>query len=214
MPRAVDFYFDFSCPYAYLGSTQLEAIERETGASVTLRPFLLGGVFAHLRQPQNMSTVLSPPKKWHNRADLLRWADLFSAPLKTPFRHPNRTVEALRALLLCPDHAQRNVMTAFFSLYWEEAADISDVEVLRSRLDTLGLDGGAIMGAIALPATKQLLRDRTNGAINAGVFGAPAWVVDGQLFWGQDRIEMVKRAVAGWQPDLDSPFSFNQETSA
>lgn len=212
MRHPVDFYFDFSCPYAYLGSTQLASIERETAAQIRLRPFLLGGVFRHLRQAQNMSTVLNAPKKRHNRDDLVRWASWFNVPLNTPLRHPNRTVQALRALLAAPTSRWRDVMNAFYALYWRDGLDISDVAVLRDALDRLSLDGHAITAKIDTPEIKQALRDRTDEAIAAGVFGAPAWVVNGQLFWGQDRIEMVKRATAGWHPTQELDFDFNQDT--
>ncbi len=178
-----------------------------------LKPFLLGGVFRHLGQAQNMSTALSAPKKHHNRMDLLRWASVFDVPLRTPVRHPNRTVEALRALLACPRARWPDVVDAFYRLYWVDGADISDTATLRGALDGLGLDGDAIVQAAQTPQIRAELFARTRQAIDAGVFGAPAWVVDGQLFWGQDRIDMVKRAAAGWRPRPDLlDFDFNQHT--
>ena len=211
--QAIDFWFDFSCPYAYLGSTQLARVERESGRRVTLQPFLLGGVFRALKQPQNMSVTLNEPKKRHNRADLLRWASWFDVPLNSPFRHPNRTVEALRALLACPAERWLDVVHALYATYWVDGQDISDATVLQARLDALGLDGQEILDRSQQPQMKALLFERTDAALRAGVFGAPAWVVDGQLFWGQDRIEMVIRAARdGWVASNDS-FDFNQRTS-
>ena len=212
MPLPIDFYFDFSCPYAYLGSTQLEKIERETGAIVRLRPFLLGGVFRHLGQPQNMSTVLSAPKKHHNRADLLRWANWFEAPLRRPHQHPNRTVEALRCLLASPEDRRRDVMRSLYRAYWCDSEDIRDLVVLRRALDRLGLDGVKIVEEAQTQPIKEKLRACTAEAIDRGVFGAPSWVVGDQLFWGQDRIEMVKRATTGWNATHGVDFDFNQNS--
>ncbi len=212
MAHPIDFYFDFSCPYAYLGSTQLSAIAAETGAEIRLRPFLLGGVFLHLGQAQNMSTTLNAPKKRHNRNDLIRWAALFDVPLNKPFRHPNRTVEALRVFLASPDDSKADVMAALYRLYWQDSADISDPDLLCDALNGLGLDGPSIVAKSRTPAIKKALFACTDNAIDAGVFGAPAWVVDGELFWGQDRIEMVKRATRGWKPtEQQRAFDFNQD---
>lgn len=213
--REIRFYFDLSCPYAYLGSLQLDAIEARTARRVALRPFLLGGVFAALGQAQNMSTTLSPPKQRHNRADLLRQAAWLGAPLRSPLRHPNRTVEALRALLCAPADARRDVMHSFFAAYWRDAEDIADPAVLGRRLDGLGLDANAILDAARGDAARAALRAATDDALAVGVFGAPAFVVDDELFWGADRVEMVIHAARdGWSgAPATSTFTFNQATN-
>ena len=198
----IDFWFDFSCPYAYLASTQRHKLAREADAIVTLQPFLLGGVFRALGQAQNLSTTLSPPKARHNRLDVIRWAAWFEVPLATPFRHPNRPVEALRALLATPPEHWDAVVDGFYRLYWVEQRDISDLQVLRQRLAELGLDADAILARAQTDAIKDDLRLRTERALAAGVFGAPAFVVNGQLFWGQDRLPFVVRAAQGWQPEI------------
>lgn len=201
MAHPIDFWFDFSCPYAYLASTQRRRLAQDAQAEVRLQPFLLGGVFRSLGQAQNLSTTLSPPKARHNRLDLLRWATWFAVPLRTPVRHPNRTVEALRALLATPLPHWDPVVDSFFAAYWTDAQDLSDPQVLHDRLTALGLDASTILAAAQTPAIRQDLHDRTDAALAEGVFGAPAFVVNGQLFWGQDRLPMVARAAQGWQPD-------------
>ncbi|MCO4763061.1 MAG: 2-hydroxychromene-2-carboxylate isomerase [Myxococcales bacterium] len=215
MSAPIDFWFDFSCPYAYLGSTQVARVAAQSGREVRLAPFLLGGVFRALEQPQNMSVTLNPPKKQHNRADLVRWATWFNVPLRTPHHHPNRTVTALRTLLACPQDRWPEVMAALFRVYWVDAADISDPQVISGTLDALGLAGTELVAAAGSPEIKAELFTRTDAAIAAGVFGAPAWVVDGQLFWGQDRIEMVIRAARDrWTIDSAyDDFTFDQETT-
>lgn len=201
MGMPIDFWFDFSCPYAYLASTQRRQLAAETGSQVTPRPFLLGGVFRALGQAQNLSTTLSPPKAKHNRLDLIRWAQWFEVPLTSPFQHPNRTVTALRALLATPVHAREDVIDAFYRLYWVESQNIADETVLRQRLLELKLDADQILASAQSEPIKQKLHEETAEALRIGVFGAPAFVVNGQLFWGQDRLPFVKRAAAGWLPE-------------
>jgi len=213
--QPIDFYFDFACPYAYLASTRLSELRAQTQANIRLKPVLLGGIFRSLEQPQNMSTTLSPAKAKHNRLDLLRWASWLKVPLKAPLRHPNRTVEALRYLLATPDEEQRRVVHAFYTLYWEKSADISDIDVLRACLDSLGLDAQNIAAAAQTQEIKDDLRRRTDDAVELGVFGVPTFIVGDQLFFGQDRIEMVAKASKGWTPrrDLITNFQFNQSTN-
>ncbi len=177
-----------------MASTQLDDIAVRSGRSVVLKPFLLGGVFAAIGQVQNLSATLSPAKQRHNRADVIRQAAWVGAPLATPLRHPNRTVDALRVLLACPAEAWRDVMNAFFAAYWRDGLDIADVDVRASILDHLGLDRAEVMRQAASDAGRSALRQRTDEAVALGVFGAPAFVVDGALFWGADRIEMVVAA--------------------
>ncbi len=207
--ETIDFWFDFSCPYAYVASTRLEWLAGETKRSIRLKPFLLGGVFRALQQPQNMSTTLNAPKAMHNRLDLMRWAAWYEVPLRTPLRHPNRSVEALRAFLCCPEDRQAEVMAAFYRIYWAQGRDLSSRETLRECLDELGLPGSDLLQEIDSPRTKQELIKRTDEAIELGIFGAPTFVVDGSLFWGQDRLEMVAAAANGWCPPAESSdFNF------
>lgn len=194
----IDFWFDFSCPYAYLASTQRHNLARDADSAVHLRPFLLGGVFAAIGQAQNLSTVLSAPKARHNRLDLLRWADVFAAPIATPLRHPNRTVEALRVLLATPQEHWDPLIDALFALYWVHGRDISDPAQLQATLADLHLDVDAVWQLSQSETIRQELRDRTQQAVDIGIFGAPTFVVNGQLFWGQDRLPFVARAAQGW----------------
>ena len=99
--RSLDFWFDYSCPYAYLASTQVEALAERTGARLSWRPMLLGGVFAANGTAQKLFATLSAPKAAHNARDLDRWAEVFGVTLRMPPEHPFRTVEALRATVAC-----------------------------------------------------------------------------------------------------------------
>jgi 2-hydroxychromene-2-carboxylate isomerase len=190
MPH-LHFWFDYSCPYAYLASTQVQALAARTGASLIYEPMLLGGVFRAVGTPQKLFAELSPPKARHNALDLERWADLFEVPLVMPAGHPMRTVEALRATILTKNDPL--VVRGFYVAYWTQGLPPSEKATMRGVLETAGHDADAIFAR--LDDAKDDLRARTDRAIALGIFGAPAFVVDGELYWGQDRIDFVEKAL-------------------
>jgi 2-hydroxychromene-2-carboxylate isomerase len=166
-----------------------------------------------------------------NALDMHRWAARFEVPLVMPETHPNRTVLALRATLASPDVPAAS--KALFRAYWALGRDVSRREVVVEALDGAGLDGASLVARADEPPAKQALRDATDEATAAGVFGAPAFLVSAPrgegdleraLFWGQDRLAMVERALGGTPParplgptrgrelafyfDFSSPFAY------
>jgi 2-hydroxychromene-2-carboxylate isomerase len=189
--RAFDFWFDYSCPYAYLASTQVAALAARTGAHAVYKPMLLGGVFRAVGTPQRLFAELSAAKAHHNALDMHRWAELFGVSLTMPAAHPFRTVEALRATLLAD--VDPRVVDGFYRAYWVAGRSPSDEGTMRDVLGAAGHDADAILGR--LDSMKDDLRRRTDEAIALGIFGAPAFVVDGELYWGQDRMMFVEKAL-------------------
>lgn len=184
----LEFWFDYTCPYAYLGSTQVEALAARAGLPLAWRPMLLGGVFKAHDTPQRLFETLSPAKARHNADDLQRWAALYGVGLRMPPNHPMRSVAALRATLAAG--CDPGVIHGFFRAYWVEGRDIASPEVLRDVLGAAG-HAGALDAADA-PAVKDELRRRTDEAIALGVFGAPTYAVEGELYWGQDRAPLIE----------------------
>lgn len=188
--RTLDFWFDYTCPYAYLGSTQVERLALAMGANLTWKPMLLGGVFQANGTSQKLFAELIPQKARHNGLDMQRWAKLFGAELQMPGGHPFRSVEALRATVAAG--CDPKVIHAFFRAYWVEGRPPSDDATLRDVLGRAGHDASALLARISGDDAKRDLRARTDEAIALGIFGAPAYVVDGKdLYWGQDRIHFV-----------------------
>lgn len=188
---SLDFWFDYTCPYAYLGSTQAPALAKRMGVALTYRPLLLGGVFRANDTPQLLAATLGPAKASHNMADLQRWARRFGVSLTMPPNHPMRSVEALRATLVTG--IDPRVVGGFYRAYWGDNADIGDRSVVARVVASAGHDAERVLAAIDTQAVKDDLRARTNEAIALGIFGVPSWVVDGtQLYWGQDRIHFAE----------------------
>jgi 2-hydroxychromene-2-carboxylate isomerase len=201
-PGNLDFWFDYSCPYAYLASTSVEALAARTGSKLTLEPMLLGAVFKAVATPQNLSEVLNPAKRRHNELDMARWAERWGVPLNKPAGHPMRTVEALRATLACgASKIDPKVMHGFFRAYWVEGRELSDRATIRDVVARAGHDADAVLARLDDDAIKNELRARTERAIERGIFGAPAFIVRkrnddrGELYWGQDRMHFVERAL-------------------
>lgn len=192
------FYFDFSCPYAYLASTKIEALAQRSGALLDPRPILLGGVFRAHATPQKLFATLPPAKAQHNLADIHRQAARAGVPLSFPSNHPLRTVEALRSMLVVGPPFMP-LAHAFYRAYWVEGIDLGTREGVAAVLRSAGHDAEAILAKIDDANIKAELRERTDEAIAAGVFGVPTCVVATQsgpeLFWGVDRLEMVEALI-------------------
>jgi len=193
---AVRFYYDVVCPYAYLGSTRIGEIAVRHGAEVDWRPFLLGGVLKALGPVDDANRLMSAPRKRHNYLDMHRWADFFGVPLEMPAEHPRRTVLAMRAILAAGEAGRVPATRALFDAYWVRGEDVSRPEVAAAALDRAGLDGGGCVERAGDPAIKRELHERTDEALERGVFGAPTMFVGDEMFWGQDRLDFVDRALA------------------
>jgi 2-hydroxychromene-2-carboxylate isomerase len=192
------FYYDVVCPYAYLASTRIEAMAARANATIEWQPILLGGVFRAIGQADVPGAKMPPAKARLNWLDMQRYAALYEVPLKLHPNHPLRTVEAMR-LLHCVEGAARVELThALYRAYFAENRDISD----RAILADIAADK-ELVARIDSPEIKESLRAATDRAIADGVFGVPAFVVEQHgrryLFWGQDRMHFVERALTGWQ---------------
>ena len=194
----IDFYYDIVCPYAYLGSIQIEALAKRCNAELRWHPVLLGGIFRSVGGSQSPMTQMSAPRARHNALDLQRWADLWGAPLNFPAEHPRRTVNTMRLLTGTP-HDDRPALThRLYRAYWEDGLDLADRDVLNA----VALEAGADPALIDSPAARQGLFDATAEAVAHGAFGVPAMVVDGTLWWGQDRMNFVEKSLGGRWPGL------------
>ncbi len=201
MTPTVEFFYDFSCPFAYLGSTRIEEVCRRSGGALVWRPFHLGGLFRTLYGEGARPPTPAAPKARHGAQDLRRWAAHWGVPLAYHAGHPVRTADALRAVLAAPEHAAA-LTHRFYRAYWVDHLDLGDPNVLRSLIREAGVEPDAVMARVADPDVRQGLFDATEEALRRGVFGAPTCLVDGDvLIWGQDRLPFVEAAIGGWRPD-------------
>lgn len=193
--KTIEFYFDFSSPYSYLAATQLPGIASRTGAKIEYRPFVLAAVF---KATSNDMPAKVPAKGAYMFKDLERWAEFYGVRFKfSPF-FPANTIKAMRLVLVAEEQGQaESVAQGLFRAMWAEERDLNDPVVLGDIAEKAGLDPEAALAAIETQPVKDCLRASTDAAIAKGAFGAPAMFVGDELFWGNDRLDFVERAVRG-----------------
>ena len=122
MAPSLDFWFDYTCPYAYLGSTQIRAVAERLGRELVYQPILLGGIFKANAQPQKLFASRSPARLAYDAKDLQRWAKRRGVALNMPAGHPLRSVEALRATIATNNDPA--VIDGFYRAYWVDNREI------------------------------------------------------------------------------------------
>lgn len=197
--KTVSFFFDFSSPFAYLASTQIESIAARHNATVLYKPFLLGALFKTIGTPNVPLHAMPEPKARLTRMDLFRWADFLGVPFNFATHFPMNTVKPLRLVLAAPDDKKVALVRAIYSAYWVDDRDISSDDVLDEILTGEGFESGFVR-VTADERYRQALRNATEEAEALGLCGVPSFLVGDQLFWGQDRLNFVEKALDGWQP--------------
>lgn len=215
---ALELWFDFSCPYAYLASQKAPGLARAAGVDLAWKPMLLGGVFRGIGAGDGPMPGLGAAKAAHNVRDMQRWAQIFGVPFQMPAAHPMRTIRALRVLLGLPEARWPAAIAAIYAAYWQRAEDVTRDEILVATLRPVvpkpELD--AAFATADSDAIKDELRKRTDEAIAHGIFGAPGWIHRGHLVWGQDRLPWVEAALAGWDfagPPPGGPRPFGTDVT-
>jgi 2-hydroxychromene-2-carboxylate isomerase len=187
----LDFYFDFISPYAYLGWTQIHEIANRHGREVRAIPVLFAAMLKH---SGTLGPAEIPLKRIYIFKDTIRTARHVGVPFTAPPSHPFNPLLALRVATVEPS---REVIDALYRAIWAGGGGVETEEAVASAL---GARGAELLAAANEPATKQKLRDATDAAIAAGVFGVPTMIADGELFWGVDSFPHLERFLAGRDP--------------
>lgn len=193
MAEPIEFYFDFSSPYSYIAAEVIDGLAEKYGRKVKWRPMLLGVVFQKTGQPLLVNV---PLKGEYSLRDFARSARYHGVPFRFPAKFPVSTVSSARAYywLHGQDCAKaRQFARAVFRAYWVDGRDISDLAVVSDIAAGLGIDREALAAGIVTPEIKERLKVETDTAIARGMCGAPYFVVDGEPFWGADRLPQIEK---------------------
>jgi 2-hydroxychromene-2-carboxylate isomerase len=198
MAKLVDYYFATISPFMYLGHERLVAIARKHGATIAVKPINLGEVF-----PVSGGLPLSkraPQRQAYRLTELKRWSEHLGIPLNREPRHfPVNGDRAAYWILSANerDPAQALALTgAVGQAIWREERDVSDEATLAAIAEKLGLDAGKLADRAASEEIAARYKSFTAEAIERKVFGAPTYVYSDELFWGQDRLDFLDRALA------------------
>lgn len=200
MAKPIDFYFDFSSPYGYLAAQRIDEIGEEHGREVAWRPFLLGVVF----KTTGAQPLLGIPLKGdYARRDLPRSARLMDIPFTLPKPFPFMSVSACRATYWLSETdpaAGKALAQALYRAAFAEGRSIADPPAVAAVAADLGLDRDEVLAAMQNPRIKDLLKREVDAALRKGVFGSPFIIVDGEPFWGYDRLDDVSvwLETGGW----------------
>ncbi len=189
MSRSIDYYFSLHSPWTYLGNALFHEIARRHGCRIDYRPMPLRSVF-------DETGGLPLPKRhpvrqrWRER----RGRPLVLQPKHFPFdpAHADRMTIAIQVAGGDPSAFISDVMAGL----WERNQDMGKPEALLASAAKVGLDGAALLQAAESEPVRQRYEDTLGEAVAAGVFGAPSYVLDGEVFWGQDRLELLDSALA------------------
>jgi 2-hydroxychromene-2-carboxylate isomerase len=197
--KSVEFYYDLVSPYSYLAYGRVGRICEENGAELVLRPMLLGAVHnaVGLQAP-----IETKPKASYQARDIRRWADYYGLPLQFPEPFPFRTLKTMRTAMFLQERGGLEAFTnEAFALYWEEGGapgglqEIDENAPVSEVARRIGIDPEEVLSGAASTEAKQALKVATSDAVERGVFGAPAFFVDDEMFWGNDRLHFVEAAL-------------------
>jgi 2-hydroxychromene-2-carboxylate isomerase len=201
MPRTIDYYFSLASPWAYIGHRPFTEIAQRHGLDVNYKPIFLGAVFAETGgQPVPQR---HPARQRYRLVDLQRWREKrgLAFNLKPKFwpfdvKLADRFVIAIAAAHADPDPFLRRA----FAGVWEEERDLADPLVIAELAEAAGLDSTSLLEAAGGAMTEALYALNLENAVATDVFGSPAYVLDGEVFWGQDRLELLDDALRSGRP--------------
>jgi 2-hydroxychromene-2-carboxylate isomerase len=189
MPK-LEFWYDFASTYSYLSAMRIEALAAAAKVEIAYRPFLLGPIF----KAQGLTTspfVLNPTKGHYMARDIARTAAARKLAFHMPEPFPAHSLAAARIGLVAEEEGWIGPLTrAVFAAGFAERADIAAPETLARIITVLGHNTERVTLRASSNEVKSALRTRTEAAADKGIFGAPTFITeDGELFWGDDRLE-------------------------
>jgi 2-hydroxychromene-2-carboxylate isomerase len=184
----MQFWFDFASMYSYVAAMRVEEACRRAGVSLEYKPFLLGPIFEQLLGIRDSPFNVYPVRGRYMWRDLERLCEKFALPWRRPSVFPRNSVLAGR-VACCAGNAIGPLTRALFRANFAEDRDIAEPDTVRALVDSVGGDGAQALQLAQGPEVRAQLRANTSEAQRLGIFGAPDFVTQGELFFGQDRLD-------------------------
>ena len=188
MIKSIDFYFDFISPYSYLAHKEIKTLKEKKNIIFNYKPILVGGL-------HNLQDITAPafikPKLKHMISD----CDLIAKKNKSTFiwnsKFPINSLNILRGYLFINDETKDLYLNVIFDAYWKDDLDTSNEKILETLIKKCEINSNDFFDGIKDPKIKNKLKDVTQEAHDNEIFGAPSFVVNNKIFWGQDRLEFA-----------------------
>ncbi len=191
MIKPLEFYFDFISPYSFLAHKQMRKIENNEGIKVIYKPVLLGGLhnLHGIKAP-----AFIPAKAKHMVRDCKLIAEKNNIRFKFNSYFPIRSLNLMRGVLVAEeDNIKKYYIDNIFNTIWQDGLNMNDTIVIQKILQNLNINPKTFSLRTTSSLIKDLLKKKTSDAYEKGVFGAPTFLVNNKIFWGQDRIEFALR---------------------
>ena len=188
MTKSIDFYFDFISPYSYLGYKKLNLLNQNNQININYKPILLGGL-------HNLGGITAPAfnerkmKNMKNDCELIAMKNNIEFKWNTKF--PINSLYLMRGYLIIKDDLKKKYFDVCFDAYWRDNIDIENEKNVDSILEIVGQDKIEFIDGIKDTKTKEKLKRVTKNAFEIDIFGAPTFVVNNKIFWGQDRLNFA-----------------------
>ena len=202
MAKVIDYYLFTISPWAYLGGPRLQEIARRHGAEIRVKPIDMAAVY-----PETGGVPMAkraPARLDYRLAELRRWRDHLGVTLNIkPAHFPVPHETASRMVIAAGDAAgdvaggdPLGLAQALLTAVWAEQRDVSDAGTLREIAEATGHDAGALLAAAEQAGTAKAYAALSEEAVSQNVFGSPSYVYRNEVFWGQDRLDFLDRALA------------------
>ena len=188
MIKSFEFYFDFISPYSFLAHKEIIKIEKANTIKIKYMPILLGGLhnLAGIKAPGFI-----PIKAKYMIKDCKLWAEKYNIIFKFNNYFPIKTLDLMRCVLVAE---KKNFVQNFIKVFdaiWKDGLNLNDNTIVEKLLKNLDINPKTFLMEAIDPKIKDELKKRTDAAFKKGIFGAPSFIVNNKIFWGQDRLEFV-----------------------
>ena len=186
MTKSIDFYFDIISPYSYIAHKKIEKVKREKNIVFNYKPILLGGL-------HKLANITPPAFNEFKMKNMKNDCEMVSSKNHIPFRwnekFPINSISIMRGYLFIDEENKEQYIDAFFEAYWKYNQDLSLQSNFNKIIEKLNIDPLIIQKGIKDENIKEKLKQLTNKAFSKKIFGAPTFVCNEKIFWGQDRLE-------------------------